>query len=581
MKAAAPRDDPATFEIVKNGFYKIAEEMRVVLAKTAYSPLLKSAGDYSCGLFDARGEMVAQGPDLPIHLGSMPDAVRVIVAAFAADVHEGDVFIHNDPYFGGSHLPDINVVRPAFHEGQLLGYACLRAHWPDVGSATPGSYGAVTEIFGEGLRLPPLRLISRGAVNADLENVILANVRTPDERKGDLGAQLAATLRATERLKALARRYGAQELIGYMAQVMDYSERLMRATLMDLPDGEGVFEDFCDGDGIADDELGKDAPFRIRLSVKKMADRLIVDFAGTAGGVKGPMNAPLSVTASGIYCGLKTAIDPNNLVPPNSGCWRAIEIRAPKASVVNATFPAPVVYANHEMSHRVADMVMGALASFMPEQVMACSQGTSAILTLGGVDPRTGRPYVSYETVKGGYGARPNKDGINCIASGISNTMNTPVEIMEMSFPVRIERYEVNPDSGGAGRYRGGCGAIRVWRLLDGADATCALCMERMVSPPFGLLGGKRGAAAVVKLTTRDGATRHLPGKGAFSAPAGAVIEMITPGSGGFGAVAARDPAAIGRDLLDGYVSAAAAKRDYGVADPQALREAAESEDAR
>ncbi len=579
MKDAAPRGDPATFEIVKNGLYKIAEEMRVVLAKTAYSPLLKSAGDYSCGLFDARGEMVAQGPDLPIHLGSMPDAVRAIVAAFAADVHDGDVFLHNDPYFGGSHLPDVNVVRPAFYEGRLLGYACLRAHWPDVGSATPGSYGAVTEIFGEGLRLPPLRLISRGAVNADLEKVILANVRTPDERKGDLGAQLAATLRATERLKTLARRYGAEQLVGYMAQVMDYSERLMRATLKDLSDGEGVFEDFCDGDGIADDELGKDAPFRIRLSVKKTADRLIVDFAGTAAQVKGPMNAPLSVTASGIYCGLKTAVDPNNLIPPNSGCWRTIEIRAPKGCVVNATFPAPVVYANHEISHRVADMVMGALARFMPEQVMACSQGTSAILTLGGVDPRTGRPYVSYETVKGGYGARPNKDGINCIASGISNTMNTPVEIMEMAFPVRVERYEVNPDSGGAGRYRGGCGAIRVWRLLEGADATGALCMERMTSPPFGLLGGKAGAAAAVKLTTPDGATRHLPGKGAFSAPAGSVIEMITPGSGGFGPVAARDPTAIGRDLLDGYVSVAAAQRDYGIVDPPALHKAAQSED--
>jgi N-methylhydantoinase B len=579
MKEAASRGDPATFEIVKNGLYKIAEEMRVVLAKTAYSPLLKSAGDYSCGLFDARGEMVAQGPDLPIHLGSMPDAVRAIVAAFAADVHDGDVFLHNDPYFGGSHLPDVNVVRPAFYEGRLLGYACLRAHWPDVGSATPGSYGAVTEIFGEGLRLPPLRLISRGAVNADLESVILANVRTPDERKGDLGAQLAATLRAIERLKALARRYGAEELIHYMAQVMDYSERLMRAALMDLPDGEGVFEDFCDGDGIADDELGNDAPFAIRLSVKKTGERLIVDFAGTAAQVKGPMNAPLSVTASGVYCGLKTAVDPDNLIPPNSGCWRTIEIGAPKGCVVNATFPSPVVYANHEISHRVADMVMGALAHFMPGQVMACSQGTSAILTLGGVDPRTGRPYVSYETVKGGYGARPNKDGINCIASGISNTMNTPVEIMEMAFPVRIERYEVNPDSGGVGRYRGGCGAIRVWRLLDGADATGALCMERMTSPPFGLLGGKAGAAALVKLTTPDGATRHLPGKGAFSAPAGSVIEMITPGSGGFGAVAARDPAAIGRDLLDGYVSAASAQRDYGIADPRALRKAAQSED--
>jgi N-methylhydantoinase B len=575
MNETATLVDPATFEIVKNSLYKIAEEMRVVLAKTAYSPILKSAGDYSCGVFDACGEMVAQGPDLPIHLGSMPDAVRAVVAAFAADVHAGDVFVHNDPYFGGSHLPDVNVVRPAFHDGRLLGFACLRAHWPDVGSATPGSYGAVTDIYGEGLRLPPLRLVSRGVLNGDLEKVILANVRTPDERKGDLGAQLAATLRATERLVALARRYGGERLIGYMREVMDYSDRLMRAALADLPDGEGAFEDFCDGDGIADDPSGADARFRIRLAVRKRGDHLIVDFAGTDPQVKGPMNAPLSVTASGVYCGLKTAIDPNNLVPPNSGCWRSIEIRAPKGSVVNAEFPAPVVYANHEISHRVADMVMGALAGFMPDQVMACSQGTSAILTLGGVDPRSGRRYVSYETVKGGFGARPNKDGINVIASGISNTMNTPVEILEMAFPVRVERYEIEPDSGGAGRYRGGCGARRVWRMLDGADATGALCMERMTSPPFGIMGGKAGSPAVVTLTTPDGATRDLPSKGAFAAPAGSVVDMATPGSGGFGPVAERDPAAIGRDLVDGYVSVAAAERDYGVADAQALRRTA------
>jgi len=579
MKDNVQKADPATFEIVKNSLYKIAEEMRVVLAKTAYSPLLKSAGDYSCGVFDARGEMVAQGPDLPIHLGSMPDAVRAVVARFASDVHGGDVFVHNDPYFGGSHLPDVNVVRPAFHDGDLLGYTCLRAHWPDIGSATPGSYGAVTQIFGEGLRIPPSRLISRGVLNVDLENLIFANVRTPDERKGDLGAQLAATLRATERLDALAQRYGSVEVIGYMAQVMDYSERLMRAALVDLPDGEGSFEDFCDGDGIADDASGADARFRIKLSVRKTADRLIVDFAGTDPQVKGPMNAPLSVTASGVYCGLKTAVDPNNLIPPNSGCWRTIEIRAPKGSVVNAEFPAPVVYANHEMSHRVADMVMGALVNFLPEQVMACSQGTSAILTLGGVDPRNGRHYVSYETIKGGFGARPNKDGINCIASGISNTMNTPVEVLEMAFPVRVECYAVNPDSGGAGRYRGGCGAKRIWRMLEGADAIGALCMERMTSPPFGLRGGSAGAAAVVTLTTPDGITRSLPSKGAFAAPAGSTIDMLTPGSGGFGPASERDPAAIGDDLLDGYVSASAATRDYGVTDPDELRKIADGED--
>jgi N-methylhydantoinase B len=574
MHDVVPKADPATFEIVKNSLYKIAEEMRVVLAKTAYSPILKSAGDYSCGVFDANGDMVAQGPDLPIHLGSMPDAVRAVVAAFGADVHDGDVFIHNDPYFGGSHLPDVNVVRPAFHEGRLLGFACLRAHWPDVGSATPGSYGAVTEIYGEGLRLPPLRLASRGILNPDLEKVILANVRTPDERKGDLGAQLAATLRAIERLAALARRYGGEQLVGYMGEVMDYSDRLMRAALADLPDGEGAFEDFCDGDGIPDDALGNDARFRIRLAVRKARDRLIVDFAGTDPQVKGPMNAPLSVTASGVYCGLKTAIDPNNLIPPNSGCWRSIEIRAPKSSVVNVDFPAPVVYANHEMSHRIADMIMGALANFMPEQVMACSQGTSAILTLGGVDPRTGRRYVSYETVKGGFGARPNKDGINVIASGISNTMNTPIEVLEMAFPVRVERYEIEPDSGGAGRYRGGCGARRVWRMLAGADATGALCMERMTSPPFGIRGGKPGAAAVVRLTTPDGATRDLLSKGAFAAPAGSLVDMRTPGSGGFGPPGERDRAAIARDLRDGYVSPQGAARDYGIADAEALQRA-------
>jgi N-methylhydantoinase B len=576
MKDNPVAADPASFEIIKNSLLKIAEEMRVVLCKTAYSPILKSAGDFSCGLFDKSGDMVAQGPDLPIHLGSMPDAVRAVVVAFGADVADGDVFIHNDPYQGGSHLPDVNVVRPAFHAGQLLGYACVRAHWPDVGSATPGSYGAVREIYGEGLRLPPLRLVKRGVLSTDLEKVILANVRTPDERKGDLGAQLAATLRASERLQALAVRYGTARLVAYLAEVMDYAERLMRATLRDLPDGEGYFEDFCDGDGIADDVAGGDAPFWIRMRIEKRGDRLLVDFAGTDPQVKGPMNAPLSVTRSGIYCGLKMAVDPNSLIPPNSGCWRTIEVTAPKGSVVNAEFPAPVVYANHEMSHRVADMVMGALVQFWPKQVMACSQGTSAIMTFGGTDPRSGRRYVSYETIKGGFGARPNKDGINTVASGISNTMNTPVEVLEMAFPLRVEDYAIEPDSGGPGRYRGGCGARRVWRLLEGADATGALCMERMCSPPFGLEGGKPGAAAVVTLTTPDGTTKKLPSKGAFLAPAGSVVDMRTPGSGGFGPPGEREPSALGRDLLDGYVSEEAARRDYGSADPEALRQAAE-----
>ena len=572
MNEPAPRTvDPAAFEIMKNSLFKIAEEMRVVLCKTAYSPILKSAGDFSCGVFDAQGQMVAQGPDLPIHLGSMPDAVRAIVQAFGHDLNDGDVFIHNDPYFGGSHLPDVNVVRPAFLDGQLLGLTCLRAHWPDVGSATPGSYGAVTEIYGEGLRLPPVRLVSKGVMNVDIERIILANVRTPDERRGDLGAQLAATLRACQRLEYLARRYGAGTVIAAMRDVLDYSERLMRSALADLPDGEGSFEDWCDGDGIADDAAGNDARFRVKMRVTKTGDRLSVDFAGSDPQVKGPMNAPLSVTASGVYCTLKMCVDPESLIPPNSGCWRAITVTAPEASVVNVAFPAPVVYANHEMSHRVADMVMGALAGIWPGRVMACSQGTSAVVTFGGLDPRSGRRYVSYETIKGGFGARPTKDGINTIASGISNTMNTPVEVLEMAFPLRVERYEINPDSGGAGQFRGGCGARRTWRLLPDADATGSLCMERMTSAPFGLHGGKAGVAATVTLRTPGGSNRPLPSKGAFAAPAGSVIDMVTPGSGGFGAPELRDPAAIARDLADGYVTPDGVRRDYGIADVERL----------
>ncbi|MGI9479861.1 MAG: hydantoinase B/oxoprolinase family protein [Hyphomicrobiaceae bacterium] len=556
--------DPAAFEIMKNALYKIAEEMRVVLAKTAYSPILKSAGDYSCGVFDAAGDMVAQGPDLPIHLGSMPDAVRAIVEVFGHDVHDGDVFIHNDPYFGGSHLPDVNVIRPAFYDGKLLGYTCLRAHWPDVGSATPGSYGAVTEIYGEGLRLPPVRLVSKGVMNDDIEKIILANVRTPEERRGDLGSQLAATLRACQRLEGLAERYGADTLTRTMAEVMDYSERLMRAMLSDLPDGNGAFTDHLDGDGIPDDDDGNDAPIWIRMKVDKQGDSIVVDFAGTDPQTAGPINAPLSVTASGVYCGLKTAIDPNSLIPPNSGCWRAIDVKAPSGSLLNAKFPSPVVYANHEISHRLADMVMGALVEFWPEQVMACSQGTSAIMTFGGVDPRTDNRYVSYETVKGGFGARPNKDGINVVSSGISNTMNTPIEVLEMAFPVRVLEYTVEPDTGGAGQYRGGNAARRIWQLLDGASATGTLCMERMTSPPFGLAGGKPGSPAIVKLRTPDGKVRDLPSKGAFKAPAGSIVDMITPGSGGFGDPAKRDAAAIEVDLAEGYVTPEGVKRDYG-----------------
>jgi N-methylhydantoinase B len=557
------RTDPARFEVVKNALSAAAEEMKIVLAKTAYSPLLKVAGDYSCGIFDTAGNMVAQGPDLPIHLGSMPDAVRAIVRAFP-DISPGDVFIHNDPYQGGSHLPDVNVVAPAFHGGKLLGFGCVRAHWPDIGSATPGSYGAVTEIYGEGLRIPPVRLYRDGKPDPAIEAIIFANVRTPAERLGDLRAQVAANGRAAQRLSELAAKYGTDTLLQIMQEVLDYSETMMRAALRAIPDGTAEFTDIFDGDGVVADGETDDETFCVKLRVTKHGDTITADFTGSDPAVAGPMNAPLTVTASGVFCALKMIADPKSLIPPNSGCWRPVTVTAPPGSVVNAQHPSPVVYANHEMSHRIADMVMAALFAITPRTVMAASQGTSAVITFGGRDYRSGERFVSYESVKGGFGARPNKDGINAVASTVSNMSNTPIEIIEMSFPLRVEEYALVPDSGGAGKFRGGLGVRRVWRVLE-HDAHAAVCCERTVTPPFGLDGGHAGGAARLTLIPPRGNARRLTSKGGFVAPAGSLVVVEAPGSGGYGPPAERDPAALAEDVRDGYVSAAAALREYGV----------------
>lgn len=555
--------DPATFEIIKNSLLKATEEMKIVLAKAAFSPILKIAGDYSCGIFDRTGQMVAQGPDLPVHLGSMPEAVKAIVHVFGADMREGDVFVHNDPYFGGTHLPDVNVVTPAYFDGVLLGFACLRAHWPDIGGDTPGSYGTVTSIFGEGLRLPPVRLYRGGEPVADVHKIIMANVRTPDERMGDLGAQVAANRRACTRLQNLASKYGVDTILSTMTEILDYSERLMRLRLKELPDGNAVFEDICDGDGILENGESRDSTFKIRMTVTKKGDQVLVDFEGSSPKVAGPMNSPLAVTASGVYCALKMIVDPNSLIPPNSGAWRAITVTAPKGSVVNAEYPSPVVYANTEMAHRVCDMMFGAVAQFLPMNVMACSQGTSGVVTFGGIDRRTNAPYVSYEVVKGGTGARPSKDGINALCAGIANTMNTPVEITELSFPLRVDRYELIPDSGGGGRFRGGLGVRRAWTVLD-TPCHATVCFERTVSGPFGVCDGENAPPAKVALRDAAGKTRLLNSKETVIAAPGSTIIVEAPGGGGYGSVSARENSSLESDIREGYVTRPAARDIYG-----------------
>jgi N-methylhydantoinase B len=562
-RAPGIQSDPARFEVIKNALYAIAEEMKIVLAKTAYSPLLKVAGDYSCGIFDSSGDMVAQGPDIPLHLGSMPDAVRAILKAFP-DLAPGDVFIHNDPYHGGSHLPDMNVAAPLFFKDGLLGFSCVRAHWPDIGSATPGSYGTVTEIFGEGLQIPPVRLYRKRQLDQGLCALILANVRSPSERFGDLRAQVSANWRAVARLEALADKYGAEQVKQIMREMLDYSEIMMRAALRALPDGTASFTDVLDGDGILEPGASEDEPFSIRVAIEKRGDSITVDFAGSDPQVPGPMNAPLTVTASGVFCALKMIVDPNGLIPPNSGCWRPVKVLAPPGTVVNAERPAPVVYANHEVSHRVADMIMGAMYQISPTTVSAGSAGTSAVVTFGGVDYRTDERYVSYESIKSGFGARPTKDGINGIASTVSNGMNAPVEIIEASFPLRVEEYALVPDSGGAGTYRGGLGVRRVWRVL-GRAAHSAVCCERSLTPPFGLAGGLAGGRARLTLELPDGTKRALLSKGTFVAPAGSRVAVEAPGSGGYGPPSGRERGKLQDDVIDGYVSRDAALHEYGV----------------
>lgn len=557
--------DAARFEVVKNALYSAAEEMKIVLAKTAYSPVLKASGDYSCGIFDASGNMVAQGPDLPIHLGSMPDSVRAVIDVFP-DASPDDVFIHNDPYHGGSHLPDVNVVMPAFFEGRLIGYGCVRAHWADIGSATPGSYGAVTEIYGEGLRLPPVRLYRDGKLDPSVAAIIFANVRQPSEREGDMRAQIAANRRAVVRLQALCERYGVDELLGIMDAVLDYSETMMRAALSRMPDGDATFEEKLDGDGVIAPGQTEDETFTIRGTISKRGDRITVDFTGTDMRVAGPMNAPLTVTASGVFGAIKMIADPQNRIPPNSGAWRPIAIHAVPGSVVHAQPPAPVVYANHEISLRVSDIILGAMHQITPDRAVAGSQGTGGVVIFGGTDYRTGNVYVSYEVTKGGVGARPVKDGINAIAGPLANQMNTPIELLEMSFPLRVEEYALVPDTGGAGKHRGGTAARRSWRILN-HDAQCTTCCERTVTAPPGLAGGLAGGAARIWLTLPDGRQRPVTSKGAFIAPSGSLLTIDVPGSGGFGPPAERDRAALREDVIDGYVSPESAVRDYGALD--------------
>jgi N-methylhydantoinase B len=561
---ASAEVDPVTLEVARNACAAVAEEMNATLVRTAYSPNVTERRDCSCALFDADGALVAQAENIPVHLGAMPFSVAAALDTFPPSTLEpGDAVLLNDPFRGGAHLPDLTLVTPVFADdaeadGDPLAFVANRAHHADVGGSRAGGVAAdSTDIYQEGLRIPPVKLYEAGAANEAVFDTILANVRTPDERRGDLRAQVAANETGAERYRELHERYG-EELPAITGAIQDYAERRTRAEIAALPDGEYAFDDALDDDGRGTEDI------HIAATVTVDGDAVTVDFAGTAPQTRGPVNAVFAVTASATYYAVRCVTDPD--VPPNAGAYRPVEVRAPEGSVVNPDPPAAVVGGNLETSQRVTDVVLGALAECAPERAAAAGQGTMNNVTFGGTDPREGRegrPWAFYETGGGGAGGHAGGDGMDGVHVHMSNTLNTPVEVLETAYPLRVRRYSFRPDSGGAGEYRGGLGLRRDIEVRG--TVACSLLADRHRHRPYGLAGGEPGepGAAFHTPAGADDPTR-LPPKTTLDLDPGDVVSIRSPGGGGYGDPADRSRSAIERDLRLGKLSAEAARERYG-----------------
>lgn len=527
---AMMRSDPVTFEIIRNGLYAVCEEMKTVLMRTSFSPLLSLSADLSCAILDSTGEVAAQGNDIPVHLGAMPFTGRAVLAAFPAENWApGDGVLINDPYLGGTHLPDMSLLMPVFVEGVLIAFSATRVHWPDVGGIAAGSSSICDEILKEGLRVPPLKIIDRGEVRQDVMNLILANVRVPQDRLGDFRAQHAANLRGVRRLEELGARYGRAALRAVLGESQSYSRIQVESRLSALPDCDVRADESLDGDGFC--EGG--AQLGIAVRVRKIGATLHVDFAGTASAARGPVNAPFPVTASAVYYTLLGLAGGG--IPPNSGAYAPAQVEAPEGSLVRACYPAPVVAANTETSNRIVDILLRALGEAYPERVPAGSYGSACVYTLGGPDLRRGRPFVHYETIGGGMGARFGQDGQSGMRVHMGNTMNLPVEAMEAQMPLRFHAYELVRDSKGAGRWRGGAGVRKVVEVL-GEGIQASVLGERTVTAPVGVAGGAPGGLAQFSIRESSGCERILGSKsGPHPLQPGDRLSMQTAGGAGWG----------------------------------------------
>ena len=519
------RIDPIEFEIFKNLFVSIAEEMGVTLCRTGFSPNIKERLDYSCAVYDRHGETIAQGDHMPVHLGAMPLSVRAAIDHVAME--PGDVVMLNDPYRGGTHLPDITLVAPVFigREKRPSFFVANRAHHSDVGGMSPGSMPLARELFQEGLIIPPVRLVRRGDIVADVMAMLLANVRTPDEREGDIAAQIASNRVAEKRLREIVGRYGAKRVHGYAAALQDYTERVIRAAIRRIPDGEYTFTDALEDDGFGS------TPIRIRVAIRIDGETARVDFTGSDPQATGGVNANLAITLSATLYAFRCLV--NDDVLYNSGVRRPVEVIAPEGTIVNARMPAAVAGGNVETSQRITDVVLGALAQALPAVIPAASQGTMNNVTLGGVHPRTGRPFAYYETLGGGMGGRNGQRGISGVHTHMSNTRNTPVEAIEHYLPVVITEYALRRGSGGAGAFPGGDGLVREYEVQCPTSVTTL--SERRRSQPYGAVGGAPGTSGRNTLIRRDGRVEVLGGKARIELEAGDRLRIETPGGGGYG----------------------------------------------
>jgi len=514
--------DPIELELFKNVFVAISEEMAAVLGRTALSPNIKERKDFSCALFNRAGETLAQGSHIPVHLGAMPLSVQAALRAVAFE--KGDLVILNDPYRGGTHLPDITCISPVFLGGKLEFFVANRAHHSDVGGMSPGSMPLATELFQEGLIIPPLKLYTRGRLNGDVFDLILANVRTPDERRGDLQAQVAANDIGRTRIAEAVGRFGIGKVRLYAGLIQNYSERFLRQTLRDIPDGEYAFEDRLDDDGISD------RPIRIAVRIAVRGDRAVVDFAGSAPQTTGGVNANFAITCSAVLYVFRCLVEED--IPFNTGLMRPLSILAPKASIVNADFPAACAGGNVETSQRIVDVLLGALAKAVPERIPAASQGTMNNIAFGGYDPGRKRHFAYYETIGGGMGAGATGPGLSGVHTHMTNSLNTPIEALENYLPLKIRSYALRKGSGGRGSNSGGEGIVREYEFSVPVDLT--VISERRRFAPYGAGGGGEAATGRNAVESR-GRSRPLGGKGNVKLARGDILRIETPGGGGYG----------------------------------------------